>query len=909
MDKKDIKTDLFTTNKDAVYESLYGNGTSSIGGGMDVVTGLFYKRAFFEAAQDFLQNNNDEKEFCLVALDIEHFKLFNEWYGREAGDKFLSDLALRLKEAAVARCGIAGYLGDDDFAIVVPNRRDVLELLEADIIGRVREYEDSAGFMPAFGVFFINDNRMDVSAMYDRAKIALSKIKGNYGSRMNFYEPGMMLKIEEEHLLLKEVPRALFGHEFVFYLQPKCNMSTGKIIGAEALVRWKKPDGTLVPPADFIPVLEKNGFITNLDKYIWEEVCHFLRSLLDRGVRPVPISINVSRIDIYSMNVPTFIGNLLRSYRLDPRLLEIEITESAYTEKMDTINEVVDSLRKRGMSVHMDDFGSGYSSLNMLNDVNIDVLKLDMKFLSISENRLGKGVGILDAVVNMARMMGTKVIVEGVETKEQVDFLLGMGCEYAQGYFFYKPVTSEVFEDLLLKDRRQFDYTGIQIKKNNQLHIRELMNENLFSETIVNNILGAIAFVECYGNEVEIVRTNDTYDRVIMSRGGGEERRRFPLRYVYPDDKEKFLRIFQEAYQNPLGGATGEFRYIKQDDRIVWYRIKTFFLREHDGRKMFYGSITDLVSEKQRELEVNITEKKLESVLRLSQINCFEWHAHKDVCNFTNVSVSDSIRAMGPIFDHKYSEVSNFIKNVKRFIPHKFENHEELAKFFDDLLQGKSLGVRSIDIKILPKYAKSAWIRVSCEPMVNLLGEVTHIIGAFTDVSDEIHAKHVLEKKALMDELTKVYNRHGGVALIEDYLEYMSEDDSAVFMMLDMDNFKVANDMYGHSFGDKILVELTSVLRKYFRDGDIICRIGGDEFVILCKGIDKDTAHKKAEEIIQSVGELNGGEESYRASCSIGYVMIPEHGKKYIDLFNKADAAMFKAKKMGKNTVFMHENI
>lgn len=873
----------------------------------DTVTGLLYSRAFYDEAQKFLQNSKDVKEFCLVALDVEHFKLFNEWYGRDAGDKFLADIAQRLKDTCAARGGIAGYLGDDDFAIILPNRRDVLESLEEEIIGRVREYEDSAGFMPAFGVYFIVNNDMPVSAMHDRARIALSKIKGNYGTRMNYYEHGMMLKIEEEHLLLKEVPRALFGHEFVFYLQPKCNMSSGKIIGAEALVRWKKPDGSLVPPSEFIPVLEKNGFITNLDKYIWEEVCHFLRSLMDRGIRPVPISINVSRIDIYSMNVPNFIGNLLRSYRLDPKLLEIEITESAYTEEMDTINNVVDSLRKRGMSVHMDDFGSGYSSLNMLNDVNIDVLKLDMKFLSISENLLGKGVGILEAVVNMARMMGTKVIVEGVETREQVEFLLGMGCEYAQGYFFFKPVTVEEFEELLFRDRQQFDYSGIQLKKNNQLHIKELMNENLFSETIVNNILGAIAFVECYGDVVEIIRTNDTYDRVIMSKGGSDERRRFPLKYVYPDDRETFLRIFHDAYQNPLEGASGEFRYIKQDDRIVWYRIKAFFLREQDGRKMFYGSITDLVSEKQRELEVNITEKKLESALRLSQINCFEWHVHKDICNFTNVSVSDAMRSLGTFFNTKYSEINNFLESMKRFIPERFENYEEIMEFFEDLLEGKNLEVRSMDIRISSKYAKAAWLRVSCEPMVNLVGEVTHVIGAFTDVSDEIHEKNMLEKKASMDELTKVYNRYGGVALIEDYLEQLG-DESAVLMMLDMDNFKVANDRYGHSFGDKILVGLTKMLRKYFRNEDVICRIGGDEFIVLCKNIDEATANRKAMDIVAGISALNGGEESYNASCSIGYVMIPEHGKNYTELFNKADEAMFEAKKLGKNAVFQYKN-
>lgn len=909
MDKKDVKVDLYEMNSESVYNTLHGDkATPDKDGGIDALTGLFYKRAFFDRAQKFIKQAQDEKEFCLVAIDIEHFKLFNEWYGTDAGDKFLADIAYRLNEACIARCGVAGYLGDDDFAIIVPNRRDLLEFLEADIIGRVREYEDSAGFMPAFGVYFIEDKDMSVSAMYDRASIALAKIRGNYGSRMNFYEPGMMLKIEEEHLLLKEVPRALFGHEFVFFLQPKCNMTSGKIIGAEALVRWKKPDGTTVPPSEFIPVLEKNGFITNLDKYIWEEVCHFLRSIIDRGVRPVPISINVSRVDIYSMDVPRFIGNLLRSYHLEPKLLEIEITESAYTEKMELINEVVNSLRKQGMSVHMDDFGSGYSSLNMLNDVNIDVLKLDMKFLSISENRMGKGLGILEAVINMARMMGTKVIVEGVETKEQVNFLLDMGCEYAQGYFFYKPVPMEEFETLLLNERKLFDYSGLQLKKNNQLHIRELMNENLFSETIVNNILGAIAFVECYGDVVEIVRTNDTYARVIMSKDGDENRHRYPMENIYYEDRELFLNIFKNAYANPLEGASGEFRYVKPDGIIVWYRIRVFFLREQDGHRMFYGSVTDIISEKQRELEINITEKKLESALRLSQINCFEWHVYNDTCSFMNISVSEAMAAAGGVFTRKYTEITGFWDKFLGYVQQKFANYEEVVEFFKAFKNGNVLEARSMDIQFSADVAKSSWLRVTCEPMVNLMGEVTHIIGAFTDVTEEIREKLLLEKKAATDELTKVYNRYGGVGLIEDYLEEMSENDTAVLMMLDLDNFKQANDVYGHSFGDKILVGLTAILRRYFREDDVICRVGGDEFIILCKGINHDTVSKKTLEIVEKISQLDGGEANYKTSCSLGYVMVPKEGRNFKELFNKADEAMYRAKKMGKNTVFEYQN-
>ena len=261
----------------------------------------------------------------------------------------------------------------------------------------------------------------------------------------------------------------------------------------------------------------------------------------------------------------------------------------------------------------------------MLNDVNIDVLKIDMKFLNIKKTEMGKGVGILEAVINMARMMGIKVIVEGVESMEQVDFLIRMGCEYAQGYFYYKPVTMDEFEELLIKERTRFDYTGIQIKENQQLHIRELMNENLFSETIVNNILGAVAFVEIYDNTLEVIRTNDTYERTIMTGDKNDViRHKFPMQNVYDEDKMLLWNTFKKAYENPLEGASCEIRYIKSDGGLVCYRIRTFFLRENNNRKMFYGSVADVTGEKNQELELSIAEKQLESALRLSGINSFD---------------------------------------------------------------------------------------------------------------------------------------------------------------------------------------------------------------------------------------------------------------------------------------------
>ena len=734
MSEECISDDLFDYNVGRVYEALFGEKYIEEKSELGNLTGLCYKSAFFDMARKFLDDQNSEKEFCLVVVDIEHFKLFNEWHGREAGDKFLMDIATELCKICNENDGVAGYLGDDDFVILVSRSRDLLDDLQYNVIGRVREYEESAGFLPGFGVYFIEDRGISISMMYDRAKIALSKIRGNYAKRMNFYEHGMMLKMEADHHLLCAIPKALFGHEFIFYLQPKCNMMTGKIVGAEALVRWRKKDGTMVPPDQFIPVLEQNGFITNLDKYIWEEVCHFLRSLIDRGIRPVPISINVSRIDIYSMNVPEFIGELLRTYRIDPKLLEVEITEGAYTEKLDTINSMVEAIQQRGMNVLMDDFGSGYSSLNMLNDVNVDVLKLDMKFLDISEKAIGKGIGILEAVVNMARMMGTKVIVEGVETKEQVDFLVGMGCEYAQGYFFFKPVTTDVFEDLL-RERQLFDYSGIHIKKNKRLQIRELLNENLFSEAIVNNILGAMFFADYYNGHLHIVRTNDKFQNLFKEIDDCEKSYDFPLDRIHEDDRTEFVNMFSRAYERYLDGAVCEARYLKSSEEVCWYRFRVFFLRDHEKCMMYYGSVEDISKEKDREMEFTAVEKQLRNTLILAGRNGIDWNIKKDTMMMINTSCSDNMKEFDPVFGMDYVNISEYSKKFMVNLGDKIFNAKEFRLFINKIVNDKSRVARSIELNLVNDAGKSIWIELTCEPVLDINNRVVHIIGTYSDIT------------------------------------------------------------------------------------------------------------------------------------------------------------------------------
>lgn len=590
--------------------------------GLNPVTGLYHNRFFFKKAKEYL-TSVDAGTHCLVAIDIEHFRIFNKLYGRQEGDRLLFYIAEVLRKMRDEHGGVAGYIGGDNFAMLMPSSEARIRQIKHEIAEGIKQWNDTMGFWPAMGVYLIDDVSISVGTMYDRATIALSKVIGNYTSRICEYSPDMEDSLEEELQLLAEVQEGLKKEEFIFYVQPQCNISSGKIVGGEALVRWKHSSRGMIPPGVFIPVLEKNGFIADLDRYVWRKVCKWLRECLDKGYHAIPVSINISRIDIFSMDVAEYLKELVEEYRIPTRLLKVEITESAYAENSDKIIRTVKQLRESDFLVMMDDFGSGYSSLNMLKSVAVDVLKMDMRFLEINEKEEEKGIGILESVVNMARQMQMPIIVEGVETKKQESFLRKMGCRYTQGYYYYKPLPVEEFEKLI-SNERNLDFDGFYYNQNEAFHVREFLDDNLFSDTVMNNILGAAAFYEMYENCIEIVRVNEQYYKLAGVQMSEKEEygKRF-WNHVYDDDRHLLVSIFSQAYDNPDGGADGYVHYLRSDGTVLWIYIKVFFMREKEGRKLFYGSLTDMTGFKEKKAERHMSEQSVEELTE-KQINRME---------------------------------------------------------------------------------------------------------------------------------------------------------------------------------------------------------------------------------------------------------------------------------------------
>lgn len=276
----------------------------------------------------------------------------------------------------------------------------------------------------------------------------------------------MIKDLEHRHELGNAIRKGLKNREFVVFMQPKCNLNTGKIVGMEALARWKKVDGAIVPPGDFIPYMEETGLITDLDVYMWEEVCRELRSVMDDEKEMLlPVSVNVSIADVYALDVPEVFRTLAERYGVPPKYLEVEITESIYARDTERINDMVHQLRKDGVTVLMDDFGSGYSSLNMLKDISVDILKIDMNFLAMNGENEHRGIDILRSVIQLADKMQIAVIAEGVETREQIELLRKMGCVYGQGYYYYRPMPMRELRKLIAQ-KENIDICGIPNRKN-----------------------------------------------------------------------------------------------------------------------------------------------------------------------------------------------------------------------------------------------------------------------------------------------------------------------------------------------------------------------------------------------------------------------------------------------------------
>ncbi len=592
----------------------------------DELTGLLNRNAFVREVQNILLEDATGAaagEYAVVYFDIIRFKAINDLFGMLEGDKLLKYIA-ELVRKVIKEQDIACRLDADRFVIFSHSEGKKLERLVEKLLHGLTRYDLPFEIACNVGVYVTGNDQISVEAMIDRATMAQAVIKGNYSLKCNYYQETLRNDLLTEQEIVGMMLNALADREFVVYYQPQYNHSTGILIVAEAWVRWKHPEKGLISPGIFIPIFEKNGFITKLDYCVFEEVCIFLRRSIDRKLHIVPISTNFSRNDIFQPDFVECLEMIRKKYDVPAKYLRVEITESAAMDNNYQINEIIQNLHEYGYIVEMDDFGSGYSSLNVLKDIDLDIIKLDMLFLA-EEGKNNRGGTIISSIIRMAKWLNMPVIAEGVETVEQADFLRSIGCNYIQGYLYSKPVPQEEYEKII---------GGSSIgAKVPQIDLIQTLNRNEFwnpksQETLIfNNYVGGAAIFDYQDGKVEVLRVNKKY---LQELGMNLCEKDFitddPMRFFDPHNKQIYYDMLNRAI------ATGEEQECETWRDIVseccgtehmCIRSTVQMIGRTENSYLFYAMVRNITEEKEWQNEILTGEHRFKMVSE--QIKIYYW--------------------------------------------------------------------------------------------------------------------------------------------------------------------------------------------------------------------------------------------------------------------------------------------
>lgn len=421
----------------------------------DSLTGL-YTREYFYSYCDQFDRKQPEAVMDALVVNINHFHFINERYGRKYADEVLKHIGGRILAVVDDKGGLASRREADNFVVYLPHSTDYTELLDFISEGASGEGKDESIVRLRMGVYPKVDKSLDIERRFDRAKLAADTVRSTFTKAVAIYDNALHESSQFSEQLLIDFSRAIEEEQFVVHYQPKYDIKGDDPVlsSAEALVRWEHPEFGIVSPGVFIDLFEKNGLIQQLDSYVWRCAARQVSEWKNTLGVSVPVSVNVSRVDMFDPALVDDMDALIGEFDLEHSDLILEVTESAYTEDSNHIISTVDALRDRGFFIEMDDFGSGYSSLNMLSNLPIDALKLDMQFIR-SAFKNGKNTRMLEIVIEIAESLNVPVIAEGVETAEQLFTLKQMGCDIVQGYYFSKPVPEDKFEDFLIEKKEQ----------------------------------------------------------------------------------------------------------------------------------------------------------------------------------------------------------------------------------------------------------------------------------------------------------------------------------------------------------------------------------------------------------------------------------------------------------------------
>ena len=413
----------------------------------DKVSGLYTRGYFFAYLQRMIPRL--EKPMDALVLNLDRFHLINELFGRDEGDRVLATIGELISEKLSELRGIACRSESDTFFLFCERQQEYESLME-EMQSKLAAFAKSRSLRLRAGIYSCEEHESEPEAWFSRAKAACDRIRGQYGSLATRYNNELYERTVFHERLIGDIDDAIHDRNFVVYFQPKYRIQGERpvLASAEALIRWIHPELGFISPGEFIPLFEQNGLIRRVDHYVWRSAAEQIKRWREQYAMTIPVSVNVSRVDIFDPELEKKLCDILDEFSLTPDDLMLEITESAYADSADRLIEVVNSLRDTGFKIEMDDFGSGYSSLNMLTEIPIDVLKIDMQFI----RRMlldDKNLKLVRLVMDIAGFLDVPVVAEGVEEEEQLNVLRQMGCDIVQGYYFSPPLPAERFGALI----------------------------------------------------------------------------------------------------------------------------------------------------------------------------------------------------------------------------------------------------------------------------------------------------------------------------------------------------------------------------------------------------------------------------------------------------------------------------
>ena len=536
--------------------------------------------AFFREAGTYIAEHPDESLF-LYAIEIDKFHIFNLWYGHEEGDAYSNAIGTHLADVVEKFGGIPGHIAGGNFICLLPNGDALLNEVQRELSDYVKTSAQLTGFYPIIGVYSISDKSIPVDVMYDRALLALDNLRGNLTERSIQYDPDMDKKLDEEVKMLADVRKGIENDEFMFYVQPRCDIRNHKVVGGEALVRWKHRDEGLISPGRFVPILEKSGLTLIVDQIIWEKVIAWQGKRIKDGLGIIPVSVNVSRADILSIDVSDKLNSLCEKYGVPRSAVMLEITEGTFDGNNKEIRNIARQLAEEGYPVIMDGFGSGYSSLSVMQELDFNMMTFNLKVLNNDDNGLSRGHKIIKSVVESSKLMEVPMIIKTVENAEQEEFLLKNGCRYAQGFYYYKPMPVDEFNKLMTEEDK-IEYGGYTASEEDIIDQKDYKDKLLGISGVVVRKDGDLT-TENLDERLSEIISKDVSDTKMIYTGMDE--------------------IISDAANDPESYAMGIIYIRTIVGTSIPFLMRAIYMNEHEEGEKFFCTFTDMSRFKKRNME------------------------------------------------------------------------------------------------------------------------------------------------------------------------------------------------------------------------------------------------------------------------------------------------------------------